>query len=40
MATWEIEYTDEFEAWWRSLSEEEQVEISAKVAPTARRRNH
>jgi hypothetical protein len=28
---WEIEYTDEFEAWWNSLSETEQEEISAKV---------
>jgi hypothetical protein len=29
--SWEVEYTDEFEAWWESLSEDEQVEISAKV---------
>lgn len=28
---WDVEYTDEFEAWWRSLSEAEQEEISAKV---------
>jgi len=28
---WEVEFTDEFEAWWNSLSEDEQVEISAKV---------
>jgi len=28
---WEVEYTDEFETWWESLSEDEQVEISAKV---------
>ena len=28
---WEVEYTDEFESWWKSLSENEQVEISAKV---------
>jgi hypothetical protein len=28
---WEVEYTDEFEDWWNSLSEDEQVEISAKV---------
>jgi hypothetical protein len=28
---WEVEYTDRFEAWWNSLSEDEQVEISAKV---------
>jgi hypothetical protein len=28
---WEVEYTDEFEGWWNGLSEDEQVEISAKV---------
>jgi hypothetical protein len=28
---WEVEYTDEFEAWWTSLGEDEQVEVSAKV---------
>ena len=28
---WEIEYTDEFEGWWNSLSEDEQEEINAKV---------
>ena len=28
---WEVEYTDEFESWWNTLSEDEQVEISAKV---------
>ena len=28
---WEIEYTDEFEAWWDSLSEEEQSDIDASV---------
>ena len=28
---WEVEYTDEFEAWWHGLSEEEQIEIDAKV---------
>ena len=28
---WEVEYTDAFELWWKSLSENEQVEISAKV---------
>src|SRR5262245_27612673 len=27
----EVEYTDEFEVWWDSLSEDEQVEIGAKV---------
>ena len=29
--TWEIEYTDEFGAWWSGLSEEEQVSIAASV---------
>lgn len=28
---WEVEFTAQFEAWWNSLSEDEQVEISAKV---------
>jgi hypothetical protein len=28
---WEVEYTTVFEVWWQSLSEDEQVEISAKV---------
>lgn len=28
---WEVEYTDEFEAWWKALTEEEQIEIDAKV---------
>ncbi len=28
---WEIEYTDDFEAWWNDLSEDEQEEIDAKV---------
>jgi len=31
VVAWEVEYTDEFVDWWKSLSEEEQVEISAKV---------
>jgi hypothetical protein len=29
--TWEIEYTDEFEAWWEGLTEEEQEAIDAAV---------
>ena len=29
---WEIEYTDEFGAWWDQLSEEEQVSVAATVA--------
>lgn len=28
---WEIEYTDEFEAWWCSLSEPEQDDTAAAV---------
>jgi hypothetical protein len=29
--SWEVEFTDEFEAWWNDLSVEEQEEINAKV---------
>lgn len=29
--SWEIEYTDEFEEWWHSLSEKEQVSVDASV---------
>src|ERR671936_962295 len=28
---WEVEYTDEFEDWWDSLTEEEQDSITAAV---------
>jgi len=28
---WEIEYTDEFEAWWDALSEEEQIDVDSVV---------
>lgn len=28
---WEVEFTDEFEAWWNSLSESEQEDVNAKV---------
>ena len=28
---WEIEHTDEFEGWWNTLSEEEQMEITGSV---------
>lgn len=27
--SWEIEYTDEFEQWWETLSIEEQISIAA-----------
>jgi len=32
VVAWEVEFTDEFEAWWGSLSEDEQEVIDAKVA--------
>lgn len=28
---WEVEYTNEFEAWWASLTEDEQVSLAASV---------
>ena len=28
---WEVEYTDEFEVWWNGLTEEEPIELDAKV---------
>ena len=28
---WDVEYTDEFEAWWVRLSEDEQVSVAAIV---------
>lgn len=28
---WEVEFTDEFEAWWSGLDEAEQVSIAASV---------
>jgi hypothetical protein len=28
---WEVEYTDEFEAWWDALDEGEQIDIAAIV---------
>lgn len=28
---WEVEYTDEFGAWWAGLSEDEQVSVAASV---------
>lgn len=28
---WDVEYTDEFEAWWNTLSEEEQESLDASV---------
>ena len=29
--SWEVEFTDEFEAWWETLSEEEQDAIDAAI---------
>ena len=29
---WVVEFTDEFEAWWLALSEDEQVSLAASVA--------
>jgi hypothetical protein len=28
---WEVEYTDEFEQWWKPLSEEERISLDASV---------
>jgi hypothetical protein len=28
---WEVEYTDEFEQWWETLTEDAQVDITAHV---------
>ncbi len=41
--SWEVEYTDEFEEWWNTLSEGEQESINASIqllealGPTLRR---
>jgi len=29
--SWEVEYTDEFEEWWHSLTEKEQVSVDSSV---------
>lgn len=29
--TWEVEYTDDFGAWWAGLTEDEQVSVAASV---------
>ncbi len=29
--TWEVEFTDEFGEWWESLSEYEQISVTASV---------
>jgi hypothetical protein len=28
---WEVEYTEEFEVWWNSLTEDEQEDVDASV---------
>lgn len=28
---WEVEYTDQFEIWWTSLTDDEQADVSASV---------
>jgi hypothetical protein len=28
---WTVEFTDQFEGWWNGLSEDEQIDIDAKV---------
>ena len=32
--TWEVEYTDEFEEWWHSLAEKEQVGVDELLGPS------
>ena len=29
--SWEVEYTDEFELWWRDLTEGQQDSVAARV---------
>jgi len=31
MAKWDVEFTDEFEAWWATLSEDQQDAVDASV---------
>jgi hypothetical protein len=31
LVDWDVEYTDEFQSWWNSLSETEQESVNAKV---------
>lgn len=32
MVTWEVEFTNEFEGWWQTLTEDEQESVSASVS--------
>lgn len=34
---WQVEYTDEFGAWWDTLSEEERIRLTASVGLLERR---
>jgi hypothetical protein len=36
MTVWEVEYTDQFETWWTTLTQEEQAAIEAAVAALQR----
>jgi len=38
--TWEVEYTDEFGVWWKSLDESQQEDIDATVQELERRGPH
>ena len=31
LTAWEVEFTEEFEAWWHTLTEEEQISLDASV---------
>lgn len=31
IVSWDVEFTDEFETWWHSLTEEEQAKVDASV---------
>jgi len=37
---WEIEYTDEFEAWWNGLTEDEQDKIDVSILALSDRGPH
>jgi len=37
VSSWEVEYTDEFEAWWASLTGDEQESVAAYVELLERR---
>ena len=33
LTAWGVEFTEEFEAWWHTLTEEEQISLDASVRP-------